>query len=239
MGDLEALNRSSGSMRRYGECVLTEAAIRSALLARIESRWGDDDHSIVVEELGTHFGSGRIDVAVVNGSLRGYEIKSATDRLDRLPGQAARYNEVFDYVTIVVATRHLRGCMKIAPDWWGVEEAHDRPGGSVGLRTVRRGRRNRRPERVAVANLLWRDELLAALMAIGRDVGLRSATREQLASALAGALPTRELGVAVRDGIRARPAWRGDPARTPSAETSRLAHRSSAFLARRSRPLRG
>jgi len=37
------------------------------------------------------FGASRIDRAVVNGSVHGYEIKSETDDLTRLPAQARAY----------------------------------------------------------------------------------------------------------------------------------------------------
>jgi hypothetical protein len=214
--------------------VAAESDIRDVLRARIDDRW-DDDHTLVVEEFGTHFGSGRADLAIVNGSLRGYEIKSDADRLDRLPSQIERYNEVFDYVSLVAALRHLERASDLVPDWWEIIEVSDSPTGRVRLRQIRRGRRNPSPDATATAMLLWRDELLNALEGLNEDRGLRSSTREELARHLAQATSIRDLGEIVRDQIRARPAWRADPARTPCGETSRRARRSSGFLARRLR----
>jgi len=214
--------------------MLDEAAVRCATLERLSRSWPSDDHTMIVEEFGTHFGDNRIDVAVVNGALRGYEIKSTRDRLTRLPDQVTAFSEVFDYATVVVAERHLDAAMGLIPDWWGVIEARDARGGT-GLTERRRGRRNQTLVPVAVARLLWRDELLIALEAIGADVGIRSRGRPELASRLAESLPLDELRCVVRHTIRARQSWRVDPERTPSAGRSPLVRTSSGFLARRLR----
>lgn len=217
--------------------VLDEVAIRAALLDRVRARWASSDQTLVVEEFGTHFGASRIDVAVVNGHLWGYEIKSAADRLVRLPAQAKAYGEVFDYVSLVAADCHLERARVVVPGWWEVISATTSIAG-VRLTQVTRGRRNLGARPGAIARLLWRDELAAALHDLGADAGVRSATRERLADRLVESLPVDQLGRVVRDQIRARPAWRADPARTPSDVTSQLARTSSGFLARRLRPPR-
>lgn len=71
--------------------------------------------SVVVEELGLCRGRVRVDLAVVNGSLHGYEIKSDRDSLDRLAGQADVYSKVLDQVTLVVGERHLAHAMDRVP----------------------------------------------------------------------------------------------------------------------------
>ena len=65
-------------------------------------------------------GSGRIDVAVVNSKLHGYEIKSAVDTLERLPSQQESYSKVFDRITLVADERHIPEAVKILPPWWGL-----------------------------------------------------------------------------------------------------------------------
>ena len=217
--------------------MLDDALIRGALLERLRSRWATSTDTLLVEEFGTHFGAARIDLAAVNGHLWGYEIKSAADRLNRLPSQIAAYGEVFDYVTLVVADRHLQKASSLIPDWWAVMRAVDTRS-RVRLVEHRRGRHNPRVSAGAVARLLWRDELAAILEALGADSGVRSATRDVLADRLVASVPAKELGVLVRDQIRARPRWRADPARTPDAGTFQRAHTSSGFLARRVQPPR-
>lgn len=210
-----------------------QSDIRNVLRARIRNRW--DDRTLVVEEFGTHFGRGRADLAIVNGSLRGYEIKSDPDRLDRLPNQIERYNEVFDYVSLVAARRHLERATNLVPYWWEIIEVSDSANGHVRLRQIRRGRRNPSPDAIAVAMLLWRAELLNILVTLNEDRGFRSSTREDMVKRFAAIVPVRELATIVRDQIRARPTWRADPTRTLCGETCQRERKSSDFLARRRR----
>src|SRR4051812_34115152 len=62
----------------------------------------------------------RADVAAVNCSLRGYEIKSENDTLNRLPLQIPFYDRVFDFSVIVAAEKHLKYARKIVPQHWGI-----------------------------------------------------------------------------------------------------------------------
>ena len=67
---------------------ITESALRSAALGKLESKKtapGDP----ILEELFTPDGNTRVDLALLNGSLTGVEIKSDYDDLRRLQSQAA------------------------------------------------------------------------------------------------------------------------------------------------------
>src|SRR5690242_7332263 len=66
--------------------------IREALRAEIARRHNGESNTLVVEELGLCQGIARVDLAVVNGSVNGYEIKSAHDTLSRLPAQSDVYS---------------------------------------------------------------------------------------------------------------------------------------------------
>jgi hypothetical protein len=66
--------------------VLCDSDIRKLLLSHLSSQ-DEDNPSLVVEELGLNQGDARIDVAVVNGHLHGYEIKSDRDSLRRFHRQ--------------------------------------------------------------------------------------------------------------------------------------------------------
>ncbi|HHY79514.1 MAG TPA: sce7726 family protein, partial [Thermoanaerobacter sp.] len=50
--------------------------------------------TIFVNELDICFGTARIDVAVINGKMHGFEIKSEQDNLERLPAQIEAYNKI-------------------------------------------------------------------------------------------------------------------------------------------------
>ncbi len=58
-----------------------------------------DHDTKVVQEMGVWNGTVRIDIAVINGELGGFELKSDSDNLLRLPAQAELYSRVFDRMT--------------------------------------------------------------------------------------------------------------------------------------------
>jgi hypothetical protein len=68
--------------------------------------------------MGIWSGSVRIDVAVINGELTGYELKSDRDTLERLPLQAELYSRVFDRLILVVGKRHAKKAIEHIPEWW-------------------------------------------------------------------------------------------------------------------------
>ena len=65
-------------------------------------------------------GEVRAAIVVVNGHMSGYELKSATDDLKRLPRQIIYYSKILDYCNLVVAESHFQDANKIVPDFWGV-----------------------------------------------------------------------------------------------------------------------
>ena len=142
------------------------------------SYFSGEPGTIRIDELGVLNGSARVDLAVVNGSLHGYEIKSATDTLDRLPSQIEAFSSVFDTVTLVVADSHVSDAIGMIPPWWGVFVATESPSG-IELRWQRKPRQNPGVNPVCLASLLWRDELIQVLL--GRGIrGIRKKNREEL-----------------------------------------------------------
>lgn len=162
-----------------------------------------DAQTRVVEELGIMQGDFRIDMAVVNGVLHGWEIKSDYDTLARLPAQAQAYGEVFDEMTIVVGTAHTQHVREIVPAWWGILQVRNGK-----LRRVRAGRPNRTTKIEAVVQLLWRDEAVAILDRYGLAKGLRSSPRRALWQALVSGLPRDVLAYEVREAIKVREGWK-------------------------------
>ncbi len=182
--------------------------IRSALRATVLARHVRDPDTLVIDELGLERGVVRVDIAVVNGRLHGYEIKSDADTLERLPAQVTGYGRVLDRVTLVVGSRHASAAQRLVPDWWGVYVAHEAVNGQVHFRPARRERANPGLDLEAVAALLWRDEALALLQARGRARGLVSKPRRELYRALVATLAPVELRRCVRDALKSRTDWR-------------------------------
>jgi hypothetical protein len=141
---------------------------------------------LVIQELGLVHGDARIDIAVVDGSLHGYEIKSEKDSLARLHGQQKIYNMVFKTVTIIASSCHIDELKDTIPYWWGIAEAvWDNTNSSVEIYWIRIPHNNPSPDRSAVARLLWRDEALEELAVMGLDEGLRSKPRKEVYERLA------------------------------------------------------
>lgn len=186
---------------------MLDADIRAALHERLLRRYGRDPEVRVVNEMTVAGGRSRVDVAVINGRLEGFEIKSEGDSLKRLARQAEGYGRVFDRMTIVCAELHLKQALEVVPPWWGVEIAKPDPNGTVRIIQQRAPRANRRVEPEAVAGLLWRGEALAALETLGIADGLRSKPRRVLWAALVEQMAPTKLRALVREALRARTSW--------------------------------
>ena len=87
-------------------------------------------------------GCARIDIAVINGKIHGFEIKSEQDNLERLPSQVELYSKVFDTITIVAAENHFNKLNEIIPNWWGIYCIVKNKSGAA-LKTKRRPRENK------------------------------------------------------------------------------------------------
>ncbi len=86
--------------------IMRDSDVRKALHSRVLRDHHNDPNTLVLNELGLRHGACRVDVAVVNGSLHGYELKSDMDTLERLPAQVGLYGKVLDKATLVVGARH-------------------------------------------------------------------------------------------------------------------------------------
>ena len=182
--------------------------IRRRLLVEMNRRHGGEPDTLVIEELGLCQGIARIDLAVVNGSIHGYEIKSERDTLARLPAQAEIYGRTLEYVTLIAAPVHLKKVRDVVPKWWGIWSA-TQMGGVVNLTVKKEARRNPALTPVALAQLLWRDEALQALIDHNLAIGMKSKSRQELWERLSSELTVNELGNIVRHYLKRRGgAWR-------------------------------
>ncbi|WP_373413727.1 sce7726 family protein [Ensifer aridi] len=180
--------------------------IRRALLVRLLQAHNKDEDTRIVQEMGVWAGTVRIDVAVLNGEMSGYELKSDSDTLARLPLQADLYSKVFDRMTLVVGSKHLEKAATLIPSWWGIVRATSSEKG-VKLRRVRASRRNVNHEPYVVAELLRKDEAVAVLEQHGLAAGWRSKRVKLIHERLARELPVRELSKHVLRALKNRQDW--------------------------------
>lgn len=184
--------------------------IRVGLRSYLNHLHSKDSKVRVVEEFGVEHGASRVDLAVVNGILHGYEIKSDRDTLSRLPEQMDAYNAVFDKVTLVVGKQHIYDAVNLVPDWWGILIAKIAPNSSVVFNCIREPKENFTQRNISIARLLWRGEALRILEAAGKADGLRSKPRELIYQKLSAIFDQQILEDKVRDVLFFREDWRSD-----------------------------
>lgn len=181
--------------------------VRLALRERKLQKFFLDGQSRVVEEFGIFQGESRIDVAVINGSLYGYEIKSENDTLYRLQSQLSQYSLVFDYLTFVIGSKHIESASNMLPEWCGIMEAYVR-NGQLQLKELRKSRKNQNVNSIALAQLLWKDEIIALINQKGVTRGIVSKPKKELWRLLSELYPLKELSKEVRQALKLRANWR-------------------------------
>ncbi len=111
-------------------------------------------------------GDNRADLAVVDSKVRGFELKSASDNLARLPSQVTAFSRIFDFMTLVADSDHLLQAQGLVPDWWGITEAYAGRWG-VSLLQLREPKQNPDVDRIARLMLLWHCDLVVVASHLG------------------------------------------------------------------------
>jgi hypothetical protein len=190
---------------------LRDSDVRGAVLRKVLNEHVRDQSTLVVEELGIEHGNYRVDIAVVNGFLHGYELKSQSDNLLRLPAQIAAYSRTFDRVTLIVDESHFDESLELVPNWWGVKIAEQGIRGAVNISTARSVKNNPSVCLLTMAHLLWRDEAIALLEREGVEKKALRSNRASLYRLLVDAMEPSHLRYAIRESLKCRENWR-DPA---------------------------
>ncbi|SEJ97397.1 hypothetical protein SAMN05660742_1343 [Propionispira arboris] len=164
-------------------------------------------HSIIVDEFKICWGDARVDIAVVNSNLHGYEIKSDNDTLDRLPRQIEFYGKVFDTMSIVCSKKWLSESRQLIPSWWGIVVAEEIDG-RVFLQRRRKERLNKKIDVRSVLELTWKGEALGILEAHNAVRGFKSKPRWDIWDRIIELLDKESIKRAVRTCIKGRDGWR-------------------------------
>ena len=189
----------------------TDSEIREALHRKKLKRLHACGNTFVVDELGLAHAKVRVDVAVINGCVHGFEIKSALDTLDRLPNQLILYEECLGRLTVVCDEKHVRAVRKIVPSWCGILKAMKGRRGAIDFRTIRRSQRNPHVQAERLAHLLWRAEAVELLMRFNAPQHVLRKPRKQLYKCLAELLTIEQITAFIREFMTARRDWRGLP----------------------------
>lgn len=167
-------------------------------------------HTIIIDELPICWGDARIDVAVVNCSFHGYEIKSERDTLERLPRQASLYNKIFDTVTLVCCERLIFKAKSIIPEWWGIYVPVIDSNAPTGIRfeVEREAQINQQVDVRSLLELTWKEEAIGILEKYGLARGFRSRPRWDIWDRIVEKIDPEEIKQSVRECLKARQGWR-------------------------------
>lgn len=180
--------------------------IRQLLKRTSLSEYDNDPESKIVEELSLWATGSRIDIAVINGHLHGFEIKSAIDTLQRLPHQIEAYAKVFDYITVVIEPKHYGKVYDLLPRWVGISVCSQAiKEGSIDV--IRLPDLNTAQDGFYIAKLLWRDELIDILKE--NNIPFKKSQRNWLlCEILSERIETPTLSTIVRQKLKLRKNWK-------------------------------
>lgn len=183
--------------------------VRQAVKDKILKAHINDPSTLVIDELGLDHGRNRVDIAVINGELHGYELKSDSDNLLRLPQQSMAYSSIMDKVTLVVGEKHAQEAINIIPDWWGIKIATMNHRGSVNIVTYRRNKKNKDIDPFELSKLIWKEEALALLaIKINVDWRIRKLTRKDIYKLIVDTFSLNEIRDNTRAILKSRVNWR-------------------------------
>lgn len=187
--------------------LLNDNGVRKLLLRELLAIYKNDPNTRIINELGMDFGASRVDVAVVNGIIHGYEIKSDVDTLDRLPRQINYYNQLFERMTIVSSRKFYQQVALLVPKWWGIKIiSHD------GSRLIekRKGRLNKIQDKDILLKLLWKQELENFVDVLGYPKRMKRLKKHQLLEIFSKEADVAVIRNFVYQTLKTRENWRTD-----------------------------
>ncbi|MCK9404386.1 MAG: sce7726 family protein [Chitinophagaceae bacterium] len=182
--------------------------IRQAFHNSILKSAHEDTETFVVDELGLKNGKIRADIAVLNGKLIGFEIKTERDTLSRLPSQVEAYSEIFDKVFIVVSENHLQKALGLIPEWWGVYTIKSNEEGDYCFLNIRKGKTNKGQESYSLAQLLWKAEALEVANTIIKKGVNPKTPKHEVYDFLSRVFSSKKLSKIVLQYLKQRDNWR-------------------------------
>lgn len=188
-----------------------DAEIRAELHKKKFDRYAEREDVLVVNELGLAHAKSRIDIAIINGCIHGYEIKSDKDNLIRFASQLDTYRRTLSKLTVVSASKHIPEILDKLPTWCGLIEVKIGPRGGIHFITLRRAEQNPDVERTMMAHLLWHSEATELLLDQGASRKSLRRPRRELYDMIADAMSEKEITRAIRDKMRSRKGWRVEP----------------------------
>ena len=187
---------------------MRDQVIRRAFHKTILKSAHDDAETFVVDELGLKNGEIRADIAVLNGKLVGYEIKTENDTLTRLPFQVEAYSEVFDKAFIIVSSNHLDKAVESIPHWWGIYTISSTGNDNYSFPCVRKAKLNKKQSSFSLAQLLWKAEALEVANVLLRHNIKPKTSKHEVYDVISGTCSSKKLSKIVIKYLKQRENWR-------------------------------
>lgn len=185
--------------------LLNDIKVRMLLLDELNSKYKDCRDTRIINELGLENGSSRVDVAVVNGIIHGYEIKSDLDTLNRLPRQMEYYNRAFERMTIVVSRKYIKEVKELVPNWWGIKTISS---DQTKLIDIRKGRKVSTQDPELIIKLLWKKELEGLIDHLNLPKSYKKMRKNQLLTLLMKEADFYTIRSYVYSVLKSRENWR-------------------------------
>lgn len=189
---------------------MRDQTIRQAFHNTILKSAHEDADTFVVDELGLKNGEVRADIAVLNGKLIGYEIKTENDTLNRLPSQIEAYNDVFEKAFIIVSKNHLKKAIEKIPSWWGIYLINENSENQYSFVYHRKGKINKKLNAYSLAQLLWKIEAIEVANLHLRHNIKSKITKHEIYEVISGTCSSKKLSKIVIHYLKHRENWRTD-----------------------------
>lgn len=187
--------------------LLNDADVRELLMGELHLHYKNDPNTRIINELGINNGRSRVDIAVVNGIIHGYEIKSDLDTLDRLPRQMSYYNKLFERMTIVSSRKYYEQIRELVPIWWGIKIiSADR----TRLIEKRKGRKKGYQDIDTLLSLLWKKELEELIDVLKYPKKMKKLKKHQLLEMFSLEADVKVIQQHVYNSLKTRENWRPD-----------------------------
>ena len=189
--------------------ILNDRCIRQALIHNLVKQ--EHKPRAVIEELRVHNGNAIADVVALFDEAHCYEIKGATDKIERITIQSIYYNTAFRRITLVTTEGNLARALKIVPAFWGILLACN-SSTEITFRWLRKPKQNPKFSKELAVLTLWKSEMLELLPQEER----RRQPRTVLAQLISAATKKAELSSHICESLLGRYLTQGDQMIPPS-----------------------
>lgn len=177
---------------------MNDPEIRQLLFKHLSRRKtiGETD---IYEEVPLRTGQVRADVVLMGNYLECFEIKGPNDSLKRLLDQGLQYQETFEKIHLVCASKHIEKVKLMVPSWWGIIEVSQ----SGRIKTIQRAKTNPRRNKQGLVDLLNVDEAKNILRK-SSNIGVSQFNHTHLRELLVEHLSEHELKNKIRQELSKR-----------------------------------